>query len=287
MSAFDPLPLTITPYERRHLQAVLDLLFDSRRAHNHLDWHDTGQWLDAHQNWVQVGWRDARMAGLMGVAPPLNRSCWLRLIAIADDAPARELFTELWTALCHQLRQLGVCTVAVLIIEDWLMNYLPGLGFTYEQDIITLRRNGTRFPEHPRTPITIRAATLDDLEPMAAVDHTAFSPPWQMSVSELRQARKIATHYTVALEDEEVVGYQISTLYRRQGHLARLAVLPRTQGTGVGSALLEDVIQRFLRRSIHTITVNTQSNNYRSQRLYARYGFVRNGYDLPVWVASP
>jgi GNAT superfamily N-acetyltransferase len=287
MSTFNRLPFTITPYERRHRQAVLDLLFESRRAHNHLDWHDTGQWLDAHQDWVRLSWRDTHVAGLMGVSTPLNRACWLRLIAIANDVPAGEVFAELWSALCHQLRQLAVYTVAVLIIEDWLMGHLPALGFTYDQEIITLRRGGTRFPEHPRTPITIRAATLEDLEQMAAVDHTAFSPPWQMAVSELRQARKIATHHTVALEGEEIVGYQISTLYRQQGHLARLAVLPRTQGTGVGSALLEDVIQRFLRRSIRTITVNTQSNNYRSQRLYARYGFVRNGYDLPVWVASP
>jgi RimJ/RimL family protein N-acetyltransferase len=34
------------------------------------------------------------------------------------------------------------------------------------------------------------------------------------------------------------------------------------------------------------VTVNTQSGNRRSQRLYHHYGFRRNGYDLAVWKAD-
>jgi hypothetical protein len=33
-------------------------------------------------------------------------------------------------------------------------------------------------------------------------------------------------------------------------------------------------------------TVNTQESNVRSQHLYTRFGFARNGYDLPVWMAD-
>jgi ribosomal protein S18 acetylase RimI-like enzyme len=83
-----------------------------------------------------------------------------------------------------------------------------------------------------------------------------------------------------------MVGYQLSTTFRSTGHLARLAVLPSMQGQGVGSALLDDMIRRFGRHDILTVTVNTQSGNYRSQRLYHHYGFRRNGYDLPVWQAD-
>jgi RimJ/RimL family protein N-acetyltransferase len=36
---------------------------------------------------------------------------------------------------------------------------------------------------------------------------------------------------------------------------------------------------------VRSLTVNTQASNHRSQRLYLRYGFERNGYDLGVWQA--
>jgi ribosomal protein S18 acetylase RimI-like enzyme len=62
-----------------------------------------------------------------------------------------------------------------------------------------------------------------------------------------------------------------------------LAVTPEAQGKGIGSALVADALRRFFRRGIYTMTVNTQANNHRSQRLYHLFGFERNGNDLPVW----
>jgi ribosomal protein S18 acetylase RimI-like enzyme len=62
-----------------------------------------------------------------------------------------------------------------------------------------------------------------------------------------------------------------------------LAILPAAQGQGVGAQLLSDMVMRFTRRGFRSFTVNTQETNERSQRLYQRFGFVRNGYDLPVW----
>ncbi len=84
----------------------------------------------------------------------------------------------------------------------------------------------------------------------------------------------------------QIVGYQLSTLYFDGAHLARLAISPVAQGKGVARALLSDVLTRFDRRGVRTMTVNTQSSNLRSQRLYTGYGFERNGYDLPVWIAG-
>ena len=81
----------------------------------------------------------------------------------------------------------------------------------------------------------------------------------------------------------QIIGYQVCTLYRDGAHLARLAVHPGYQGRGIGSVLLNDVLRRFFKRRVYTMTVNTQVSNHRSQHLYQRYGFERNGYDLPVW----
>jgi ribosomal protein S18 acetylase RimI-like enzyme len=104
-----------------------------------------------------------------------------------------------------------------------------------------------------------------------------------MSATEIRQSERLASPLTVATLSGEIVGYQLATHYYDEAHLARLAVLPQHQGQGVGAALIYDLIERFSRRGIYSITVNTQLTNIHSQRLYHRLGFERTGYDLPVW----
>ncbi len=65
-----------------------------------------------------------------------------------------------------------------------------------------------------------------------------------------------------------------------------MAVDPREQGMGVGGALLGGALRHFARRGLFAMTVNTQSRNERSQRLYLRAGFRHNGYNMPVWMAD-
>jgi ribosomal-protein-alanine N-acetyltransferase len=134
--------------------------------------------------------------------------------------------------------------------------------------------------------ITVRLVRAEDLPTLAQVDQAAFAPPWQMTFSELRQAERVSAICTVALYQERIVGYQLSTLYFDGAHLARLAVLPEMQGKGIGGLLLSDVLRYFSRRGVFVMTVNTQSSNEVSQRLYMRFGFRHNGYNLPVWMAD-
>ena len=54
----------------------------------------------------------------------------------------------------------------------------------------------------------------------------------------------------------------------------------------MGRALLSDLIQRFARRGIYALTVNTQSTNMRSRHLYERFEFQPTGYNLPVWTTN-
>jgi ribosomal-protein-alanine N-acetyltransferase len=256
-------------------------------VHNHLDWHDPADWLEAGQGYIYVAWLNGEVAGLMGVSDPLNATAWLRLIALASPAPAREILPLLWNAVRSDLMKLAVRAVYVLIIDDWLREYVRFLGFSYDEEIITLRRSGTRLPEPNNQPaVVIRPAEHEDILIQTTIDQSSFVAPWQMAEMDLRYARKIAAVHTVALLDNEIVGYQLSTQYRQSGHLARLAVAPDMQGLGIGAALLDDMIRRFLRRRVRTVTVNTQESNVRSQRLYIHHGFRRNGYDLPVYTIN-
>lgn len=278
--------VTITPYERRNRNDVREMLFQTYRMHSHLDWYDTDQWLDTETVPMRLAWVGGRLAGLMAASTPLNHTCWIRLAAVADDIQAQPIITALWNELACELREKQVRTAALLVLRDWIVHYVSPLGFHYVEDIVTLRRPARALETPPADDVIVRVTTPDDLETITQVDQAAFDAPWQLSFNELRQALRISAICTVAEHNGTILGYQLSTLYFDGGHLARLAVSPSAQGHGVGATLLHDLLKRFTQRGIGSVTVNTQASNLRSQRLYRRFGFERNGYDLPVWMTT-
>jgi ribosomal protein S18 acetylase RimI-like enzyme len=276
----------ITPYERRHRWQVLNLLFNSKRVHTHLDWHETSDWLEETEITVLLAWRETELVGVIGTSAPMGGTSWVRLLALSDPIPGRPLLHKLWETLSRRLAEDGVHLVAVLVVEDWIVDHLRRLGFHHHEDVVTLARSGYTLPSRTPPQIAIRSAEREDLPAILEVDWKAFKIPWQMTLNELRAAYSIAASHTVAMDESRIVGYQLSTLYRQSGHLARLAVLPEMQGRYVGTQLVDDLIRRLLRRGVRAITVNTQASNIRSQRLYERFDFRRNGYDLEVWTVE-
>jgi ribosomal-protein-alanine N-acetyltransferase len=279
-------PLTITAYKPRYRHDVRDLLFRSYRAHTHLDWHDTDHWLDTTDAPMRLAWSAGQLVGMIALSEPLNGTCWVRLLGIHDNVEPNGVLSMLWQPLVEELREQGVEQVALLVLRDWVVRHLDALGFHFVEDIVTLRRANRMLPTTPPLPVPIQTVSSADLEAILRIDHEAFDPPWQLTFDELRQAQRIAAFSTVATLDQKIIGYQLSTLYFDGAHLARLAVLPGLQGQGIGAALLDDLLRRLHRRGVYSTTVNTQASNVRSQRLYGRYGFVRNGYDLPMWLAA-
>lgn len=275
--------LTLTPYERRHRQAVLDLIDTTTLYHTHLDWYSIDQWLDTQAGLVVLAWQGRRLAGMMGLSVPMGNTTWIRLLAVRYDAPTREILRALWEDALKTLHVMNVRSVALLIAQDWLAYYTPQFNMNLVETIVTLKRSGGDLPQKRNNTPILRPAELEDIDAMAAIDQAAFIPPWQLTAHDLRAAFRMASSCKVSYLDGEMVAYQLSTRHGENGHLARLAVLPQVQGIGVGGTLLHELIRGFMTRGVRTITVNTQLSNIRSQRLYGYYGFRRNGFDLPVW----
>lgn len=279
--------LTIAPFERRHQQAVLELLFYSRRTHIHLDWHKAAAWVESFPDGVWLAWEQTKLVGCMAAAPVLNGTSWLRLAALDNAVEAEEVLVPLWQAVCEGLRKEGATAAYVLLLNPWLDEILPQMNLFPHEDVVTLYRNSLHLPPAPEVPeLTIRDAYLEDANLLTRIDHEAFVAPWQMSPDDMRQALRQAASSTIIAWEGEPLGYQISTRHQTSGHLARIAVHPDAQGRGLGAVLLDETLRRFLRRGVRAITVNTQASNDHSQRLYQRYDFRRNGFDLRVYRAD-
>jgi ribosomal protein S18 acetylase RimI-like enzyme len=275
--------ITVTAYEPRYRQQVLDLFYRAYQVHIHLDWYSIEQWLETGAEILRLAWDDHHLVGVMGAAQPLHDTSWIRLILLRDRAPSRTTLRALWDSVSKALIPLGVRSAWLLLSNETLSDDVRALDFEQDEWVVTLRRQGEEFPEPVATAIEILPLELDHLEPAVRVDHAAFAPPWQLDTQDLYQAVRQSDSATIALLNGEVIGYQLSTRYRETGHLARLAVMPDQQGKGVGGALLRHMIAGFLRKRVATVTVNTQLSNVQSQRLYEYYGFRRNHFDLPVW----
>ena len=124
---------------------------------------------------------------------------------------------------------------------------------------------------------------LIDLAAIEAIDQAAFPSLWQNSLAGLTKAFHQPGISTVAVKGDSIVGYQISTAMTIYGHLARLAVEPDEQRQGIAYALVYDLLKQFEHRGFWRVTVNTQSDNRASLRLYQKFGFVRTKEEIKVY----
>ncbi len=275
--------LTIRPYMRQDRRALLDLNWRSPWTHEHLDWYELEQWLDTERGLALLAWQAEALLGYIGLSQPRAGWAWIRLLAIRDGRMPGAVVEALWQEAEKFCRARGVDSVAILMLTNWLPNYLRRQGFAYADDLISLSHIGSRLPAQPPACITLRAAEIEDVPRLADIDQLAFQAPWAISRYDLRQALRAATNATVATANGEALAYQLTVQRPGISHLARLAVDPAFQRRRIGAALLRRLLADLKEQRVEAITVNTQLSNLPSQRLYERYGFFRNGLDHELW----
>ncbi len=86
----------------------------------------------------------------------------------------------------------------------------------------------------------------------------------------------------VAEVDQEPVGFVVCHLNRLQGegNIGLVAVADKSQGLGLGKAMLAHSIDWLHRRGMTRINVVTQGRNIAAQKLYQRSGFVSRSVEL-------
>lgn len=278
--------LTITPFQRRFRRAAMDLLEFHYRLHIHLDWTTVDEWIEDPSAVVRLAWQGDQLMGVMGASPMLAGASWLRMVFIHDEADPDTVIGALWPEVRRELVARQVNQIGVLMLRPWLGVHLQPLGFSIQEKVVTLARNGGPIPVSLRNDLNLIHGDVRDLEQVVMVDHAAFPPIFRMHVDSLRSAIRTANSFTLATHSGQTVGYQISMRYSDGAHLARLATIPQAQGTGVGGTLLGEMLNSFQRRGAHVVTVNTQETNLQSLSLYHRFGFKENGVDYPVWLLS-
>ncbi|MCX7711027.1 MAG: ribosomal protein S18-alanine N-acetyltransferase [Clostridia bacterium] len=119
--------------------------------------------------------------------------------------------------------------------------------------------------------------SIEHVDEVMVVENLSFSIPWSKNafIEEVTK-NKFAIYYTAGVEGK-IVGYAGMWQVFDEGHITNIAVHPEFRTSGVGSALLEKLIDTAKKRGITRMTLEVRRSNLAAQGLYEKYGFAVGG----------
>ena len=115
---------------------------------------------------------------------------------------------------------------------------------------------------------------LDDFQEIEPIYNLEFDDFWkpQNLKSELQN---VSSKYIVAKENGEIVGFAGIWYSVDDAHITNIVVRKNYRNKGIGSCLLEKLIELAKAKTSLTLEVNTK--NEIAQKLYLKYGFKNLG----------
>ena len=222
------------------------------------------------------------LRGFVILEPHLPDFGFLAGVGLRDTWHISPFLDLLLPRLEQTARGHDLSTLVYIGQTPWLTNELVQRGFSPHTWVITLERaTGGKILEGA-TPTQLRPGYLTDLTSITALDAAAFDLVWHKAIGQLAEAITHADLFEVAEIDGRPVGYVWAEVCMQQLHLTRLAVLPKYQGRGIGAQLVRRVIAVAQQRGLKKISLNTQTDNYRSLALYRRFGFKPTRHKIPM-----
>ena len=120
--------------------------------------------------------------------------------------------------------------------------------------------------------ITIEEMKETDAHEFAVIDEECFSVPWSEKSFEDEYKNDIAIYFS-ARSDGKCVGYAGFWQVSGEGDITNVAVLEDFRRMGIGSLLMEAVIDKSKKLGLSIITLEVRSSNISAQGLYKKYGF--------------
>lgn len=211
----------------------------------------------------------------------------LRGLGLANGWGLEAGVGQLFGPLEEALRRDQVQHVLHLGIEQWAVSPLQHQHFETPDYIVIYERATSTLaltPQHFNPLVELRAPAAAEIETLVDLDHRCFPWPWQLSTGDLVNLLMMNSRMVVLDYQGILVGYACTDLMGVQAQIARLAVDPLYHGVGFGRYLLADALDFAAANGALSVTLNTQSYNQASQRLYQGFGFRPVGPRIPVMI---
>lgn len=124
--------------------------------------------------------------------------------------------------------------------------------------------------------LSFRRMTPDDAAAVEAVETACFKIPWSRE-SFWREASNENTHYLLALDGGDVIGYAGAWIICDEAQITNVAVLPQYRDKGVGRQMMQHMIEGCAQRGASAMTLEVRPSNARALHLYESLGFKSAG----------
>ena len=131
----------------------------------------------------------------------------------------------------------------------------------------------------------IRALDSKDIPQVYKIECDNFTQPWTKE-SLLGEIASERSHYLVASEGEDILGYIGFWKIFDEGHITNIAVNKLNHNQGIGSRLVKGILALGPGLGVDKFTLEVRVGNIAAIALYEKFGFksagMRKGfYDLP------
>ena len=125
--------------------------------------------------------------------------------------------------------------------------------------------------------------TPEDIDEVYRIETESFSNPWPRGAfeSDVRNRRI----YSPVVRDGEnkVIAYALLMIFAQEAHLANIAVDPKLRRVGIGSMLMDHLIEKAESEDCRAMFLDVRPSNKSAVSMYEdRYGFkilyIRKGY---------
>lgn len=123
----------------------------------------------------------------------------------------------------------------------------------------------------------IRPARREDLGEVLRLEYQCFKDPYPMDLlMHLRETNPLS--FLVAEMGGKIIGYVIGTIrWGNVGHVLNIGVDPQYRRKGVGTALMERLMDYFKKRGVKKVRLEARESNIGARQFYSCLGFSEVG----------
>lgn len=124
--------------------------------------------------------------------------------------------------------------------------------------------------------VEIRRMRASDLPQVMLIELTTFTMPWSEATFRGLLRRKDSDLLVAELKGN-VAGYAVFWSVLDQGELGNVAVDDEIRGHGIGTKLIQAVLDCAYERGVREVFLEVRKSNVRAQDLYKSFGFTEVG----------
>lgn len=132
----------------------------------------------------------------------------------------------------------------------------------------------------------VEKVTQKEVALVSKMENEIFSFPWAYDSFETL-IKNNYNHFYIVFDDDVPVAYFGIMIILDECDIYNIAVRPNYQGKGIGSFIMQNIIEICRKNEVDSITLEVREFNYRAIGLYEKYGFklvsrIKGYYSKPL-----